>query len=81
MTHEALATPSGDRVKLHLTISLSRRQAERRTARAIREGKNLEALVAEILEAAPECFADLEHFDLTSALPRTIPRGHEPIRA
>jgi hypothetical protein len=30
-------------------------QAEKRTARAIREGKNLEALVAEILEAEGEC--------------------------
>jgi hypothetical protein len=40
-------------VKLRLTISLERSQAERLTARAIREGKNLEALVAEILQAAP----------------------------
>ena len=37
-----------------LTISLSRKKAERLTVRAIREEKNLEALVAEILEAAPE---------------------------
>jgi hypothetical protein len=45
---------AGDKVRLTLTISLSRKKAERLTARAIREGKNLEALVAEILEAAPE---------------------------
>jgi hypothetical protein len=37
-------------VKLALTIDMSRALAERLTARAIREGKNLEALVAEILE-------------------------------
>jgi len=35
-----------------LTLTLSRAQAERLTARAIREGKNLDALVAEILEKA-----------------------------
>jgi hypothetical protein len=34
-------------------VSLSRGQAERLAARAIREKKNLDALVAEILEAAP----------------------------
>jgi hypothetical protein len=53
MAHEAQASPSGDKVKLPLTISLSRAQAERLTARAIREGKNLDALVADILECAP----------------------------
>jgi hypothetical protein len=37
-------------VKLALTIDMSRALAERLTARAIREGGNLEALVAEILE-------------------------------
>jgi len=41
-------------VKLVLTVSLSRPQAEKLTARAIRKGKNLEALVAEILEAESE---------------------------
>jgi hypothetical protein len=41
-------------VKLTLSVSLSREQAERLTARAIREGKNLEALVAEILGAMSE---------------------------
>jgi hypothetical protein len=51
MAHEAQASPSGDKIKLPLTVSLSRAQAERLTARAIREGKNLDALVAEILEA------------------------------
>jgi hypothetical protein len=39
-------------VKLALTLDLHRALAERLTARAIREGKNLEALVAEILEGA-----------------------------
>ena len=41
-------------MKLTLRVSLSREQAERLTARAIREGKNLVALVAEILEAAAD---------------------------
>jgi hypothetical protein len=48
--HEATATPSREKVKLTLTVFLDREQAERLTARAIREGKNLEGLVAEILE-------------------------------
>jgi hypothetical protein len=43
----------GGRVKLTLSVTLSRAQAERLTARAIAEGKNLNALVAEILEATP----------------------------
>ncbi len=51
MALEKVATPSGDKVKLTLTVYLRRRQAEKLTARAIREGKNLEALVAELLEA------------------------------
>jgi hypothetical protein len=42
MAHEGLTTPSGDNVKLHLTISLTRRQSRAVTARAIRDGKNLE---------------------------------------
>ncbi len=54
IAHEPRATPSGDKVKLTLTVSLSREQAERLTARAIRKDKNLEALVAEILEATSE---------------------------
>jgi hypothetical protein len=37
-------------VKLALTIDMSCALAERLITRAIREGKNLEALVAEILE-------------------------------
>ena len=51
-SHDAPAGPSGDKVKVPLTLTLSRPQAERLTARAIREGKNLDALVAEILEKA-----------------------------
>jgi hypothetical protein len=50
--HDASAGPSGDKVKVPLTLTLSRAQAERLTARAIREGKNLDALVEEILEKA-----------------------------
>jgi hypothetical protein len=41
------------RVKLVLTLDLRRVLAERLSAQAIREGKNLDALVAEILDAAP----------------------------
>ena len=50
------AQPAGssDKVRLVLTIFLSRKKAERLSARAIREEKNFEATVAEILEAAPE---------------------------
>ena len=40
-------------VKLTLRVTLSRTQAERLTVRAISEGKNLNALVGEILETAP----------------------------
>jgi hypothetical protein len=55
IAHETRSIPSSpDKVKLTLTVSLSREQSERLTAQAIREGKNLEALVAEILEAASE---------------------------
>jgi hypothetical protein len=42
-------TPSG-RVSYTLTLALPRDLAERLTARAIREGKNIEAIVTEILE-------------------------------
>jgi hypothetical protein len=52
VAHEGRAMP-GDRVELTLGITLSRAQADRLTARAIAEGKNLDALVSEILEAAP----------------------------
>jgi hypothetical protein len=44
-------SPSG-KVKLTLTLYLNQEQAERLAARAICEGKNLEAIVAEILESA-----------------------------
>jgi predicted HicB family RNase H-like nuclease len=40
-------------VKLTLRVTLTRAQGERLAARAIREGKNLNALVSEILEAVP----------------------------
>jgi hypothetical protein len=43
-------TPSG-RVSYTLTLALSRDVAERLTARAIREGRNIEAIVTEILGA------------------------------
>jgi len=52
IAHDAPAGLSGDKVKVSLTLTLSRAQAERLTARAIRESKNLDALVAEILEKA-----------------------------
>lgn len=52
VAHEGEPVPGG-KVKLTLRITLSRTQGERLAARAIREGKNLDALVAEILEAAP----------------------------
>jgi hypothetical protein len=52
----SLAEPSEraavTRVRLTLTIFLGRKKAERLSARAIREAKNLEAVVADILEAA-----------------------------
>lgn len=50
--HEGRPEPGG-KVTLTLGVTLSRVQAERLAARAIAEGKNLDALVAEILEAAP----------------------------
>ena len=43
----------GGEVKLTLRVTLSRAQGERLTARSISEGKNLNAPVAEILEATP----------------------------
>ena len=52
VANEGEQTRSGE-VALTLRITLSRAQAERLTARAISEGKNLNALVAEILEATP----------------------------
>ena len=50
--HEGRAKLGGD-VTLTLRLILSRAQAEQLTARAIRKGKNLNALVAEILEVDP----------------------------
>jgi hypothetical protein len=50
MAHQPTGA-SGKKVKLGLTVFLSREQAERLTARAIRGRKNLAALVTEILEA------------------------------
>jgi hypothetical protein len=52
VAHEPASSAPGDKVRLELTISLGRREAERLTAKAIRDGKNLEALVAEILTVA-----------------------------
>ena len=52
MKHEGRAKLGGD-VTLTLRLILSRAQAEQLTARAIRKGKNLNALVAEILEVDP----------------------------
>jgi len=49
MAHEP-ATPTGEKVKLVLTIFLPRALAGALTARAIREEKNLAALVGEILQ-------------------------------
>ena len=50
---ERRAKPSAvpGRVKLMLVLELRRALAERLTARGIREGKNLEAIIVEILEA------------------------------
>lgn len=49
MAHQPTGA-SGKKLKLTLTIFLSREQAEKLTARAIRGRKNLAASVAEILE-------------------------------
>jgi hypothetical protein len=54
IARRAQAAPFKHKVKLTLTLYLNREKAERLSARTIREGKNLEALIAEILEAAPE---------------------------
>jgi hypothetical protein len=51
IARRAQPAPLKNKVKLTLTLYLNREQAERLSARAIREEKNLEALVAEILEA------------------------------
>ena len=44
-------TVDGDRVRLTLLLILTRQDAEALAARAIREEKNVPALVEEILEA------------------------------
>jgi hypothetical protein len=44
-------TPSGHRVKLALTLFLTREVAEYLFARAIREGRNTPAVIADILTA------------------------------
>ena len=48
--HESRARPSGD-VTLTLRITICRANVEQLTTRAIREGKKLNAVVAESLEA------------------------------
>ncbi len=50
MAHEKAAP--GDRVELVFRVRLPKLVAEALTARAVREEKNLTALVVEILEAA-----------------------------
>jgi hypothetical protein len=52
IARRAQPAPFKDKVKLTLTLYLNREQAERLAARAIREGKNLEAIIVEILESA-----------------------------
>jgi hypothetical protein len=44
--------PGQKRVTMTVTVSLSRGRAETLTARAIREGRNVGSVVAEILEKA-----------------------------
>jgi len=54
LAHDAVAhekAAPGDRVELVFRVRLPRPVAEALTARAVREEKNLTALVAEILEA------------------------------
>lgn len=50
IAHEESAP--GDKVRMTFRVILGRQQAEALAARAIREEKNIVALVAEILEAA-----------------------------
>jgi hypothetical protein len=51
IAREEAVPGAGDRVRLTLRLVLSRQDAEALAARAIREEKNLPALVEEILEA------------------------------
>ena len=55
LAHDAVAhekTVPGDRVEMVFRVRLPKPVAEALTARAVREEKNLTALVVEILEAA-----------------------------
>lgn len=55
LAHDAVAhekAAPGDRVEMTFRLRLSKPVAEALTARAVREEKNLTALVTEILEAA-----------------------------
>jgi predicted HicB family RNase H-like nuclease len=57
LAHDAVAhekAAPGDRVEMVFRLRLSNPVAEALTARAVREQKNLTALVAEILEAAAQ---------------------------
>jgi hypothetical protein len=49
----------GGNVKVTLRVTLTRIQAERLAAHALREGKHLDALVSEILETAVSTVPDL----------------------
>ena len=51
IAREEVVPGAGDRVRLTLRLILTRQDAEALAARAIREAKNLPALVEEILEA------------------------------
>lgn len=51
IAHEE-SVPGSDKVRMTFRVVLARRDAEALAARAIREEKNVSALVAEILEAA-----------------------------
>jgi hypothetical protein len=52
IARRAKASALPEHVKLVLTLDLRRALAERLSAKAIREGKNLDGVVIEILEAA-----------------------------
>ena len=64
-----------DRVEVTLRFTLSRALMERLTARAIREGRSVEAVVAEILEAESSSSRRLpEHRDLREP---AVSLGHQ----
>ena len=52
VARRAKPSPVPGHVRVTLTLELERGLAERLVARALREGKNLEAIVLEILKAA-----------------------------